>query len=516
VVPVPVVPVPVVPVPVPVPPEFVPPVPAPVPPWVVVPVVPWVVVPVPLDDELTEDWSCVCVWSLDEEAVWSAELESDEVASAEVPSGNESFGTDAGTTSWLELSLPQALTPKAATARRANRYFRMREEGSRELGRKRRHAAPARGTVVEIALRELVAPVAEPQRLDGPGQLRLRRRQRQHDPHDLELLAGLAVGVDPIGVGLDDDLAPRGGRAQAVSLTSGHTGTLSPCHDAAVPWRLSDDVEEFADHAWDMLARDPTEQTVALSIVESLRMGHRWSEVAPVFGWYPDDADVLGAVCMTPPFELLLATVPDDAIAELVDALRTGGVALPGVNGDVGTVERFVEAWLPGTDLRARTVFEQRLYALGTLLPPDPPPPGRARPATDADVELATRWLAAFQEEAGVPSTDVESYARASIADRRLLLWDDGDGAPVSLASRTPPAAGVARLAPVYTPPASRRRGYGAAVTAACTADALERGAEHVVLFTDLANPTSNAIYQRIGYRPMSDRRVVRFEPSDG
>jgi RimJ/RimL family protein N-acetyltransferase len=281
-----------------------------------------------------------------------------------------------------------------------------------------------------------------------------------------------------------------------------------------VPWHLSDDVEEFADHAWDLLARDPTEQTVALSIVESLRQGHRWSEVAPVFGWYPDDADVRGAMCVTPPFELLLAAVPDDALAGLVDALRAGRVAVPGVNGVVTTVERFVDAWLPGTDLRARTVFEQRLYALGTLRSPDPPPSGCARPATDADVELATRWLAAFQKEAGVPSTDVATAARAGIADRRLWLWDDDGGAPVSLASRTPPAAGVSRLAPVYTPPASRRRGYGAAVTAACTADALDRGAENVVLFTDLANPTSNAIYQRIGYRPVSDRRVVRFEPS--
>jgi GNAT superfamily N-acetyltransferase len=283
-----------------------------------------------------------------------------------------------------------------------------------------------------------------------------------------------------------------------------------------VPWHLSDDVEEFADHTWDLLARDPTEQTVALSIVESLRVGHRWSEIAPMFGWYPDGADVRGAVCMTPPFELLLAAVPDDAIAELVEALRTGEVAVPGVNGDVATVERFVEAWLPGSGLRARTVFEQRLYALGTLRPPDPPPPGRARPATDAEVGLATRWLAAFQTEAGVPSTDVETAARAGIADRRLWVWDDESGAPVSLAGRTPPAAGVSRLAPVYTPPASRRRGYGAAVTAACTADALDRGVEHVVLFTDLANPTSNAIYQRIGYRPVSDRRVVRFEPADG
>src|SRR6266540_2936310 len=107
--------------------------------------------------------------------------------------------------------------------------------------------------------------------------------------------------------------------------------SLSSWDDPSVPWVLTDDVAAFADHAWDLLARDPTEQTVALSIVESLRAGHRWSGVAPVFGWYPDDADARGAVCMTPPFELLLAAVPDDAIAELVDALRAGGVARPGV-----------------------------------------------------------------------------------------------------------------------------------------------------------------------------------------
>ena len=101
---------------------------------------------------------------------------------------------------------------------------------------------------------------------------------------------------------------------------------------------------------------------------------------------------------------------------------------------------------------------------------------------------------------------------RAGVADGRIWLWEAQDATPVSLAGRTATAIGVARVAPVYTPPEARRRGYGAAITAACTADALQRDAEHVVLFTDLANPTSNSIYQRIGFRPVADRRVVRFE----
>jgi hypothetical protein len=79
---------------------------------------------VPVDDE-ADDWSWVCVWSLEDEAVWLLELELDEDDSAAVPAGSERLGTDAGATSWLALSLPQALTPRTASARRASTYVRI-------------------------------------------------------------------------------------------------------------------------------------------------------------------------------------------------------------------------------------------------------------------------------------------------------------------------------------------------------------------------------------------------------
>jgi predicted GNAT family acetyltransferase len=152
-----------------------------------------------------------------------------------------------------------------------------------------------------------------------------------------------------------------------------------------------------------------------------------------------------------------------------------------------------------------------RLFRLGTLAPPDPPPPGSARAATLDDLELAMQWLRGFEEETGVTRTDVESGARERIEGDRLWLWCDEGGEPVALAARTATAAGVARIAPVYTPPEHRRHGYGAAITAACTADALARDADHVVLFADVENPTTNAIYQQIGFRPIGDRSTVRF-----
>jgi len=255
---------------------------------------------------------------------------------------------------------------------------------------------------------------------------------------------------------------------------------------------------------WDLLARDPAGQTVALTVIQAVRTGHRFSDQPMLFGWY-DDGEVRGAVSLTPPFELLLAVVPDDTIDALAAALRETG--LPGINGEPATAERFVAAWQPE---RAEVAFEMRLYRLGELQSPAPPP-GRARAGEAADVDLAARWLAAFEDDAGVKRTNVEAAARERIDDGRLWLWEDDAGTPVSLAARTATAAGVARIAPVYTPADQRRRGYGAAVTAACTADALARGADEVVLFTDLANPTSNSIYQSIGFRPIGDRRVVRF-----
>jgi predicted GNAT family acetyltransferase len=120
-------------------------------------------------------------------------------------------------------------------------------------------------------------------------------------------------------------------------------------------------------------------------------------------------------------------------------------------------------------------------------------------------------WFGAFNREAHTMMRRPAEFVDQALATGRVWLWWDGSR-PVSLAARRAPAAGSARIGPVYTPADCRGRGYASAVTAAATREILDLGAIPV-LFTDLANPTSNKIYQLLGYHPVADRAQVMFAP---
>jgi predicted GNAT family acetyltransferase len=153
-----------------------------------------------------------------------------------------------------------------------------------------------------------------------------------------------------------------------------------------------------------------------------------------------------------------------------------------------------------------------RMYQLDELARPCGVPGGATTAAGPADIALVSGWLNAFHDEAQphAPSEEWHVLAERRVVAGEVHLWHDG-GTPVALAVVSAPAAGVARVGPVYTPPSQRRRGYGAAATAEATAAALAGGAEHVVLYTDLDNPTSNGIYHAIGYRSDHDAEERTF-----
>lgn len=286
-----------------------------------------------------------------------------------------------------------------------------------------------------------------------------------------------------------------------------------PC---IMTWSMTGDVEEYLAAAGDFLRSWPAENTVVLSVTATLLASGSapFGEAAPLFGWWQADGEqVAGAFMQTPPLPVVLTRMPAHAVIALADTFATAGRPLPGVNASSQAATAFADAWRERTSAIAEMHTHTRLYRLGQLRSPRPAPPGNARIAAAADRDLVLDWIAAFSRE-------VHSLggARPDAVDDRLsyggiTLWETG-GTPVSLAGITRPVAGMLRVGPVYTPPELRGRGYAGAATAAVSRAALDDGVTEILLFTDLANPTSNALYQRLGYRPVEDRAILTFKKS--
>jgi predicted GNAT family acetyltransferase len=274
---------------------------------------------------------------------------------------------------------------------------------------------------------------------------------------------------------------------------------------------LIDDVGEFAAIADPFLRSEPFTANVIGVEVDGVMSGRRPLRPGSRWIFVEEHGQLVGAAMHTPPFNLFLPRLADEVCEAVAGALWNIAHRLPGVNGEAVTVQRFVRAWevLGGTGSSIRV--RSRMYVLGTLRPPEGVT-GHGRQANGDDADLLVGWLSGFFAATNHVSheADIAEVARRRLADGQFWLWEDG-GEPVSVAGVSRPAAGAARVGPVYTPEQQRGRGYGSAVTALASKAGVDRGADHVVLYTDLSNPTSNAIYQAIGYVPDHDAEERDF-----
>jgi uncharacterized protein len=281
--------------------------------------------------------------------------------------------------------------------------------------------------------------------------------------------------------------------------------------------RLGDAAAFFAE-AGPLLLADEARHNLILGLAGTIRdsPGH-YSERD--FWLVRDGGSTAAAALRTPPYNLILARPRSpQALAALVEAVA--GEELPGVVGAEPEALEFAELWTRHTGIPARTNMRQGVYELERV-EPLPATPGSARVATPDDRELALRWFIAFAEEAlhqGGPGSDRADEMidfRLSSPSSGLLLWED-DGEPVSLAGWGGPTPNGIRIGPVYTPPELRGHGYATALTAELSRRLLDGrlfagGRRFCFLYTNLANPTSNAIYERIGYRRVAESAEIAF-----
>lgn len=270
-----------------------------------------------------------------------------------------------------------------------------------------------------------------------------------------------------------------------------------------------------AHHLWQVAeTRNNLIMGLALRLQTNL---HAYGDAMPLMALVKDeDGAIKASALMTPPFALVVQSEPlnKPALEALADALISNDTHLPGVNGVDEVSDCFAEIWQEKSGQQARRILNTRAYELRQVLPVDYPP-GEMKLAEESDAQRAADMHNAMIEEVivGPRKLQTAQLVLDNIRKKCVFFWvDAGEVVSLTLAIR-PQIKGIC-VGGVYTPPALRRRGYARALVAEVSKELLARGYEFTNLFTDLSNPTSNKIYQEVGYKPVCDYHQYEFVPA--
>jgi hypothetical protein len=262
---------------------------------------------------------------------------------------------------------------------------------------------------------------------------------------------------------------------------------------------------DFQARTWPFLLQHEAENNLMIGIVAALIAGKAdFMDPAkrPLLCTVEGGDGVLAAAVMTPPFRMNLTRGPGVAMDSLAEHLHARGISLPGVNGPCESAQTFAAAWNRLTGQPTQRNRGLRIYQLDHVTPA-PRAAGSLCQVTPADLDLIVGWVRAFFADCHLDNPPTAEGVARRIDNRAYFLWKSPH--PVSMACATGPTPAGIRIGAVYTPPALRNRGYASALVAALSQYQLDSGRRFCFLFTDMANPTSNSIYQKIGYRPVCD-----------
>lgn len=286
-------------------------------------------------------------------------------------------------------------------------------------------------------------------------------------------------------------------------------------------FKLYTDVHEFYNDTYDVLMRHEAQNLIPLG---NIIIGHEGKDKTdwrdPVNWFMATISDAKGiqlTAIMTPPHNITLYATDNiinpEAINCLIDGLKDREI--PGVITEKTLAEYFAKEYTLRKGITFETTMSQRIYEL-TAVNPDIQKVGIVRLLDEKDIHFFPYWAEAFyaagsygKTEMSIPQ-DADPYLYR-IASKKLYILED-NGIPVSMAGYTREMQTVIGVAFVYTPPYERRKGYATSIVAQISQLALDKGFTKCVLYTDLANPTSNSIYQKIGYMPICDSLQLKFE----
>ena len=286
-------------------------------------------------------------------------------------------------------------------------------------------------------------------------------------------------------------------------------------------FKLYTDIHEFYNDTYDVLMRHESQNMIILG---NIIIGHEgkdktdWRDPA---NWLMATVSDLNGIqltaLMTPPHNITLYATDNKidlkAINCLIDGLKD--YEIPGVISEKNLAECFAKEYTARKGLTFKTTMNQRIYELKAVNP-EVKQFGAIRLLDEKDMYFFPYWLEAFnaagtygKTEMLIPQDEKLYYYRLSTKKLYVL---EVDGIPVSMAGYTRELQTAIGVAFVYTPPYFRGKGYATSCVAQISQMALDNGFNRCVLYTDLLNPTSNSIYQKIGYKAVCDSLMLKFE----
>ena len=285
-------------------------------------------------------------------------------------------------------------------------------------------------------------------------------------------------------------------------------------------YKMYTDVHEFYNDTYNVLMRHEAQNLIPLGNIIIGYEGKDKTDWRNPSNWFmaavSDANGIQLTAIMTPPHNLTIYATDNIIYPEAINCLIDGLEAreIPGVMTEKALAEYFAKEYMLRKGITFETTMSQRIYEL-TAVNPDIQMVGTIRLLDEKDMSFFPYWAEAFyaagiygKTEMTIPQ-DVEHYLYR-IATKKLYILED-NGTPVSMAGYTREMQTAIGVAFVYTPPYYRGKGYATSCVAQISQFALDRGFSRCVLYTDLANPTSNSIYQKIGYVPVCDSLQLKF-----
>jgi predicted GNAT family acetyltransferase len=276
--------------------------------------------------------------------------------------------------------------------------------------------------------------------------------------------------------------------------------------------------ENFLEITWNILEEDEINSNLILGICNNLiKNKHHYGNEDPFYSVVYNDNNIIQLLgLMTLPHKLNIYEYKksnNGAIDMFTKNIYSKYTKINGVSGEINIAKAFAKKWVEIKGCQCELDMELRLFKL-TKVNPYNRPDGIFRKAIYGDVETLTEFMRQFSKDINEPENDIEKTRKNCeniIKNEEFYVWETSNKI-VSMARKARPTKNGTAINRVYTPIEFRKKGYATACVSELSQNILNSGKKYCILSADLANPISNSIYQKIGYKPVNDYIRYKFK----